>query len=197
MDLEEYLQKSIKVLQAENLYEFLKNTRLDVSQRNIIYDYMNNDQRKKVKEYLDFVALSQPDKAKIKGLVDDWPKDIYLSKEVDEEQKKFLDGVERHEDGTFTMIPERPEPEKIDMEEYLKEQVKVLNQGGNVLEILKSLPITKSSKKIMIGFLEKKKPEKITSFCEYLGLSDEDIKRVDESVKNFIEVGGLRGMHIA
>ena len=49
----------------------------------------------------------------------------------------------------------------------------------------------------MLGFLEKKKPEKITSFCEYLGLSDEQIKEVEESVKNFIDVGGLRGMHIA
>ena len=63
--------------------------------------------------------------------------------------------------------------------------------------MVKSLPITASSKKIIIGFLEKKKPEKIASFCEYLGLSDEQIKEVEESVEAFIEAGGLRGMHIA
>ena len=44
------------------------------------------------------------------------------------------------------MIAERPEPEKIDMETYLQEQVKVLNKGNNILELVKSLPITKSSK---------------------------------------------------
>ena len=95
------------------------------------------------------------------------------------------------------MISARPEPEKVDMEEYLNAQVKVLNTGENVLDVVKSLPITKSSKKIIIGFLEKKKPEKISGFCEYLGLSDEHIKQVDDSVKNFIDVGGLSGLHIA
>ena len=82
---------------------------------------MNNDQRQKVKSYLDFVTLSQPEKAKIKGLVDDWPKDIYLEKEEDEEAKKYLQGVKTFKDGTFEMIAERPEPEKIDMEEYLQQ----------------------------------------------------------------------------
>ena len=57
-----------------------------------------------------------------------------------------------------------------------------MNGGDNLIEYIKILPITKTSKMTLLSFIEKKKLSKIPDFCEFLGLSDGQVKKIKSYV---------------
>ena len=65
----------------------------------------------KLKEYC-VQHLPSLEFQKVKQLIDEWPQSIYIEKEAD----PILQNVKRNQDGTFEIISEKPEVEKVDIE---------------------------------------------------------------------------------
>ena len=58
------------------------------------------------------------------------------------------------------------------------------------MEFIKSLPVTKANKLAMFQYIEKRHPERIPDFCEFLGLSEEKVESMKTYVELFQENGG-------
>ena len=65
---------------------------------------------------------------------------------ADEVDPFYKAPIKRFDDGTFEMIPERPEPEQVNFNEYLEKQRKLINNGDNIMEYIKILPIKANEK---------------------------------------------------
>lgn len=78
-------------------------------------------------------------------------------------------GFKRHDDGTFTMISDEPPVEKVDVQDYMNKQVKILNNGDNIIELIKTLPLKASYKLTLFSYIEKRKAEKVPQYIEFLG----------------------------
>ena len=138
--------------------------------------------------------MSFEDRKEAKRLIDEWPGNIWLTLDkIDPKNKKDNEDHVRYkkfDDGTFEMIPEFPEGEKRDIAEDLQKKIKLLNGGDNLLEYIKTLPVTKTNKIAMYQYIEKRHPERITPFCEFLGLSQDQIDTITAHIESFQENGG-------
>ena len=156
-----------------------------------MYEFMNQGKISFLKTYVENIQLSKPDIAKMKTLIDEWPKDIKISSHEDDikqdwsltyENKKLMDQATIHDDGTFEMIPEGPPVEEVDMIDHLRSQSTAIKAKDDLVKCIISLDTTNKRKHTLIKWLETKysndkprtsHPEKIPSFCEYIGMEKE------------------------
>lgn len=61
----------------------------------------------------------------------------------------------KFDDGTVEFIPERP-TETVNFNDYLSDQVKILNGGDNIMEFIKKLPTKAEAKLHLFTFIEKR-----------------------------------------
>lgn len=141
-----------------------------------------------------YLTLSLKDKERCTQLIDEWPENIQLT--LDKIDPKNKEDNEEHisykkfDDGTFEMISEFPDQPKRDMVQDLHKKVRLLNGGNNLIEFIKTLPVNKSNKMAMFQYIEKRHPERIPQFCEYLGLSESQVSSMTTYVELFQENGG-------
>ena len=115
-------------------------------------------------------------------LIDDWPEDVVCNL-INESMTNFkqpnqfyYNDIKYFEDGTFEMIPEKPEWMKVDFNDFMKQQTKLNNGGKNILEIIKTLPCVANQKLQMYKLLERRDAKKIPSYCEFIGLSASHVR---------------------
>lgn len=90
-----------------------------------MYDLMNEGNMSFLNTYVENIGLTEIDVTKMKRLIDEWPKDIKISIKGDVDKnsdmifsadsKKIKDATTKNKDGTFTLIPEGPPVEKVDI----------------------------------------------------------------------------------
>lgn len=93
-----------------------------------------------------------------------------------------MDAAVKHKDGTFTLIPEGPPVEKVDMMEHLREQSTAIAAKDKLVKCILNLNATLDQKMTLLKFLENKfsngdprtsTPEKIPKYCEFIGIKQE------------------------
>jgi hypothetical protein len=94
------------------------------------------------------------DRNTAKKLIDEWPDNIWLTLDkIDPSNKKDTEEHNRwkkFDDGTFEMIPEFPEQEPRDLVTDMHRKIKLLNGGNNLIEFIKTLPVTRQNKVAML-----------------------------------------------
>lgn len=179
---------------GDTIKEFLESSILSKKEINQVYDYINSGQRDAAKQYLDLTTMEFKQRNEAKKLIDEWPKNIWLTLDkIDPKNKKDIEEHNRwkkFDDGTFEMIPEFPEQAPRDIATDLQKKVRLLNGGNNLLEFIKDLPVTKQNKMAMYQYIEKRHPERIPPFCEFLGLGDDTVKSMETYIELFQENGG-------
>lgn len=76
-----------------------------------MFELMNENKIIELKDYC-VQHLPSLEFQKVKQLIDEWPQSIYIEKEID----PILQNVKRNQDGSFELISEKPEVEKVDIE---------------------------------------------------------------------------------
>lgn len=100
--------------------------------------------------------------------------------------------VKRYEDGTYEIIPEKPEAEEVSFFDYFQKKKNLINNGDNIMEYIKILPIKASDKLTLFRFLEKRQAPKVVQFVEYIGLSDSHVKKTQQLIESFLENEGYQ-----
>lgn len=175
-DIFQQLQNRVNALSKETIQDFLLSSILSKKEINTVYDYINQGEEESAKTFIQYTTLTMAEKNRACELISEWPKDVRLT--LDRIDPKNKEDIEEHKnwkdfgDGTFEMIPEFAEQPKRDMVDDLHKKVRLLNGGNNLIEFIKHLPLQKSNKFAMFKYIEKRHPERIPPFCEYLGLSE-------------------------
>ena len=139
---------------GETVKEFLESSILSKKEINQLCEHINRGQRDFAKQFLDLTTMEFKDRNTAKKLIDEWPDNIWLTLDkIDPSNKKDTEEHNRwkkFDDGTFEMIPEFPEQEPRDIVTDMHRKIKLLNGGNNLIEFIKTLPVTRQNKVAML-----------------------------------------------